>query len=85
MPVLVDSVAIEAERLTEAVESVAGVRSVPRVRSRWIGSTPAVDVVVHVAPELSTVEGHAIADEIERVLEARFEIQDVTVHLEPGE
>lgn len=84
VPVLVDAVAIEPEQLTATVRGVAGVVSVPRVRSRWIGPERAVDVVVTVAPTLTTIEAHRIADRIEQVLEERFEVADSTVHVEPA-
>jgi divalent metal cation (Fe/Co/Zn/Cd) transporter len=40
-------------------------------------------VVVTVDPALPTSASHRIADEVERVLEERFEASDVTVHVEP--
>jgi divalent metal cation (Fe/Co/Zn/Cd) transporter len=40
---------------------------------------------VSVDPKLSTVDSHAIADEIERALSERFSARDVTVHIEPAE
>ena len=83
VPVLVDAVAIEPEALSSAVSRVGGVRDVRRVRSRWIGTDRAVDIVVAVSPTLTTLESHAIADEIERALAAEFGVRDVTVHVEP--
>ena len=83
VPVLVDEMAIEPELLTAAISDVTGVIDVPRVRSRWIGSERAVDVIVTVAPSMPTIQSHAIADEIEELLEAKFEVSDITVHVEP--
>ena len=37
VPVLVDEMAVEPEKLTAAINDVPGVIDVPRVRSRWIG------------------------------------------------
>ncbi len=71
------------EALSEAVRSVPGVRQVRRVRSRWVGATPSVDVVIAVDPQLSTVEAHAIADAIEAVLEKQYAVEDITIHIEP--
>jgi cation diffusion facilitator family transporter len=84
IPVLVDRIAEEPEALTEAVRSVPGVRQVRRVRSRWIGATPSVDVVIAVDPQLSTVEAHTIADTIEALLKLRYAMEDVTIHIEPA-
>ena len=83
VPVLVDAVAIEPEALSSAVSRVGGVRDVRRVRSRWIGTDRSVDIVVAVSPTLTTLESHAIADEIEQALAAEFGVRDVTVHVEP--
>jgi cation diffusion facilitator family transporter len=83
IPVLVDESAIDPEILAAATEKIDGVRKVVRVRSRWMGSERAVDMVVTVDSLLSTADAHIIADRIESVLEQRFEIQDVSIHIEP--
>lgn len=83
VPVLVDEMAIEPEALTAAVSEVSGVIGVPRVRSRWIGPERAVDVIVTVAASLSTVQSHTIADDVEKLLEKKFDVTDISVHVEP--
>jgi cation diffusion facilitator family transporter len=83
VPILVDEMAIEPEQLTDAISKVSGVIDVPRVRSRWVGPDRAVDVIVTVGRSLSTVESHAIADEVEHLLETDFEVADISVHIEP--
>lgn len=83
VPVLVDRIAEAPETLSQAIRAVPGVRRVRRIRSRWIGSAPAVDVIITVDAHLSTHAAHAIADAIERTLAGQFAMQDVTVHIEP--
>jgi cation diffusion facilitator family transporter len=83
VPVLVDEMAIEPESLTAAISEVPGIVDVPRVRSRWIGSERAVDVIVTVAPSMPTIQSHAIADDVEKLLETKFDVSDITVHVEP--
>lgn len=83
IPVLVDRIAAEPEIIAEVVHAVPGVHTVQRIRSRWVGSSPVVDVVVTVNPMLSTVAAHAIADAIEKALWQKCAIDDVTVHIEP--
>lgn len=83
IPVLVDQIAVVPELLAEAVRTVPGVRQVRRIRSRWVGSARAVDLVVSVDPTMSTNESHAIADAIEALVESQFEVDDITVHIEP--
>jgi cation diffusion facilitator family transporter len=85
IPVLVDGISHEPENIVGVLRSVEGIRAVRRVRSRWVGMTSSVDVVVTVAPELPTSKAHAVADAVERTLLENFEIEDVTVHIEPDE
>ena len=83
LPVLLDERAIDPQALRDAVLHVDGVRAVPRVRSRWVGSTRAVDLVIEVDAELSTAEAHDIADRLETLLAERFDARDVSIHVEP--
>jgi len=83
LPTLVDEAAIEPGDLANAAMSVEGVNGVGRVRSRWVGSSPFIDMVVYVSPSLSMQEGHAIADAVEECLEQRFKARDTSIHIEP--
>ena len=83
LPVLLDERAIEAEQLRAALQSVDGVRAIRRVRSRWVGSARAVDLVIEVDAQLSTAHAHEIADRLETLLADRFDIHDVSIHVEP--
>jgi len=83
IPTLVDQFAIDPDVLIAAVKEIKGVRNVVRVRSRWIGSTPAVDLVISVDPELPTTESHDISDKVELLIENRFHITDISIHVEP--
>ncbi len=83
IPVLVDQVSVEPELVVQAISEIKGVRSVRRVRSRWIGMERAMDLVVGVDPAMSTAASHRIADSIEALLEERFQVNDITVHIEP--
>jgi cation diffusion facilitator family transporter len=85
LPALVDQVAVEPETLARIIKDVKGVRTVHRIRSRWVGSHPAIDIVISVDPDLSTTEAHKIADQIEKVLTSQFQARDITIHIEPHE
>lgn len=82
-PVLVDEFALDPELLSHTIANVNGVLQVNRVRSRWIGSDMAVDVVISVDPHLSTDESHKIATQIESLIEDEFGVLDVSIHVEP--
>jgi cation diffusion facilitator family transporter len=82
-PALVDQFAVDPEALKSAVMQIPGVKHVDHVRSRWIGSDRAVDLVISVRPELTTEDSHQIADNVELLVEQRFHVADVSVHVEP--
>ncbi|MEP1445132.1 MAG: cation diffusion facilitator family transporter [Paraglaciecola sp.] len=83
VPILVDQSRYPPEQLKEAVNSIPAVITVGNVRSRDTGKGQVADVTVTVSANLSTVESHHIADQIEGVLADKFDIQDVVVHIEP--
>ena len=83
IPGLVDTMSHPPEEIAKALAEIEDVRSVRRIRSRWIGSKPAVDVVITVAGQLSTHDAHDVADAVEDRLLDSFGIGDVTVHIEP--
>jgi len=83
MPILVDEFAINPEKLTKTIRQVSGVKKVNRVRSRWIGSEKAIDIIISVDPELTTDESHKIATEIETLIEQKFGVEDISIHVEP--
>jgi cation diffusion facilitator family transporter len=83
IPVLVDQSRFPPEELKAAVNNIPAVITVGNLRSRDTGKGQVADVTVTVSANLSTVESHQIADQIERVLADKFDIQDVVVHVEP--
>lgn len=83
IPVLVDQSRFSPEELKAAVNNIPAVITVGNLRSRDTGKGQVADVTVTVSANLSTVESHQIADQIERVLADKFDIQDVVVHIEP--
>ncbi len=82
-PVLVDEYAIDPEEIKDAVMTVQGVKAAGRIRSRWIGSDIAIDIVISVDAELTTDESHKIADEVEILIEEKFNVGDAFIHVEP--
>ena len=83
VPVLVDQYAIDPQDLAKVLKTVPGVKDVYRIRSRWIGKTCAIDLVITVDPSLTTQESHDIADKIESMIEERFHTSDISIHVEP--
>ena len=83
VPVLLDQYAIDPQELSNIIKNVHGVNDVYRIRSRWIGKTCAIDLVISVDPTLSTEDSHDIADKIESIIEKRFNTSDISIHVEP--
>jgi len=83
LPVLLDERAIDPDKIRRAAQEINGVLGIRRVRSRWVGSIRAADLVIEVDAQLSTEAAHEIADRLETLLAERFEIHDISIHVEP--
>ena len=55
-----------------------------RVRSRWIGSEKSIDLVISVDSELSTEDSHSIATNVESLIEEKYGVSDISIHVEPA-
>ena len=79
--------AVEPELLDQAEAAVAAntqVKAVEWVRMRWLGHRLAADLGVAVDPQLSTADGHAVAEEVRHALyHALPHLGDVVVHVDP--
>lgn len=87
LDVLMDRVPDPAlrERLQVAAGAVGGVRGVQKVRVHPLGSTYRVDVEISVDGELTVVQGHRIAHEVEAALCASDpSVEGVHVHVNPA-
>ena len=82
-PILVDQFAVDPELLSNSIKKVAGVCEVKRVRSRWIGTDKAIDLIISVDHNLSTYDSHKIATTIELLIEKEFGVSDISIHVEP--
>ena len=83
LPTLVDQFALDPELLAKSIKEVEGVRKVNRVRSRWIGRKKSVDLVISVDPELSIIDSHNIATNVESHIEKKHQVYDISIHVEP--
>jgi cation diffusion facilitator family transporter len=82
-PVLVDQFALDPELLSGAILQVQGVRKVSRVRSRWVGTEKSIDLIIAVDSDLSTTDSHSIATNVESLIEEKFGVSDISIHVEP--
>ncbi|HEX9634561.1 MAG TPA: cation transporter dimerization domain-containing protein [Candidatus Limnocylindria bacterium] len=63
--VLTDAAAVDTDAIRASALAVAGVRDCHAVRSRGEAGHVRVDLRIHVAPDLTIVEGHRIAEAVE--------------------
>ena len=79
--------AIDPELLAQAesvVRKQVGVREMRRIRMRWTGHRLCADVTIAVDPYLSTVQSHAIAEEVRHNLFHEIpNLVEVVMHIEP--
>ncbi len=83
VPILVDGFAIDPKQLSQAAQQIDGVKEVRQVRSRWIGDSKAVDLIIAVDATLNITESHEIAHHVEDMLVAKFNVADASIHVEP--
>ncbi len=84
-PTLMDQVVMSADQVEQIVQSVPGVISCHKVRSRGHEGAVYADLHLRVDPGMSTEQSHAIAHEVQRRLrERRPDVQDVVIHVEPA-
>lgn len=86
IPVLVDSVAVDADRIEHFVSGLEGVRGVRDIRSRGRRDAHAfAELTIVIDGGLTVAEGHRIADLVEEELKESGGFADVVVHVEPPE
>lgn len=85
LPVLVDEYAIEPRAISSNAMTVPGVKSVKQVRSRWLGNGVAVDMILTVDPAISAADAHDISDVVENLIGDCFQVDDISIHIEPHE
>jgi cation diffusion facilitator family transporter len=84
VPILIDAARLDPAGVADLARSVSGVSDVHRVRSRGMRSAVELDLHLEVAPDMSVVEAHKLAQQIERELKVKFpQVSDVVIHVEP--
>ena len=80
--VLTDTATVDTDAIRTAALTVPGVRGCHAVRSRGEAGHVRIDLHVHVAPELTIIEAHEIAREVESAIRRLdFGVAEVLVHL----
>lgn len=71
------------DHMKQIIAAVPGVKDFHNLRTRRNGNRYIVDVHIKIDPELTIVEGHEIATEVERHLRSHYRPITVNVHMEP--
>lgn len=82
---LLDSAAFSPEQVRAVAETVAGVQSVHKVRTRGQPDRAYADLHVQVRPDLRIDQAHVIGHKVQERLRDEFGFRDVVVHVEPPE
>jgi len=81
---LLDGAAVAISEIERIVMGVRDVQACHDIRSRGHGDAIYVDLHVKVAPQMSTVQSHAVAHDVQDRLHAEIpSVRDVVVHVEP--
>ena len=76
----------ELVKIRQIIRSVPGVKRVHNLRARQNGRSIIVDVNIHVDPDITIRQGHAIAEDAERCLRKAFDSNMIIyMHVEPEE
>lgn len=67
----------------DEIAAVSGVRDVADIKARMLGNDIVLEVTIRVDSHLTVAKSHEIADEVERLMRNRHNIQATHVHVEP--
>lgn len=67
----------------QAVAQIPFVRGVKKIRGRSYGGNIFLEVFVSMDPDLTVRRSHAVTEQIEHLLQNKYHIFDVNVHVEP--
>lgn len=84
MPTLVDEAYLDVDEIGRVVLACQGVMACRNVRTRGRPGTAFTELTIDVPAQLSVAEAHAIMDQIEEDLIARFGPMEIVIHVEPA-
>ena len=69
----------------EAIMEIPKITRVKSQRGRTYGSNIYLDIILEMNPDLSVYESHEITEQVEDMLQERFGVFDIDIHVEPLE
>lgn len=73
----------ELNKIANQVSAIDGVREIQTIKARIHGNMTFMDLILFVNPNISVVEGHNIAENVEKFLHKEHGITEVIIHIEP--
>lgn len=67
----------------KAIEEIPKVSRVTSQRGRTYGSNIYLDIILEMHPDLSVQESHDVTEQVERLLEEKYDVFDIDIHVEP--
>lgn len=83
VPILVDEVAREPDKIRATAEGVEGVEAAYSIRSRASAGVVFAELTIGVPGALAVAKAHEIADSVESRLKRDLGLDEVVVHIEP--
>lgn len=72
------------DEITENILKVQGVQGVQDIKARVHGNNTLMDLAILVDPNITVIQGHDIAELVEKTLHECYEIREVVIHVEPN-
>lgn len=72
------------DEITENILKVQGVQGVQDIKARVHGNNTLMDLAILVDPHITVIQGHDIAELVEKTLHDCYEIREVVIHIEPN-
>lgn len=70
--------------ITASISAIPGVEGIEDIKARIHGNITLMDLILLVNPNITVVEGHDIAELVEKMLHEKHEINQVIIHIEPN-
>ena len=74
----------QLQEYEKAILEIPKISAVKSQRGRTYGSNVYLDLVLEMNPDLSVYESHAITEKVENLLQKRFNVYDIDIHVEPA-
>ncbi|MGT2947795.1 cation diffusion facilitator family transporter [Streptococcus devriesei] len=74
----------QLQEYEKAILEIPKISAVKSQRGRTYGSNVYLDLVLEMNPDLSVYESHDITERVENLLQERFNVYDIDIHVEPA-